>query len=899
MDNCVVCGTALSACPVLNSRLGSLFVDRHVMTDPVSSLFLARSINRREQERYAVRMLPVELWGDPVARLAFSRAQHVRSCFKPHPNVAQVLDVGEDPNGGLWMVLEWVDGQWLDDYLGEEGVTPLPVSRAVDLARQMVAAVQELHAHQLVHGRLHLGAFWRIKQMTERDDWLRLIHAGMCRSLDPATSGPERELMTSLTWSVKPGEEPWSPYLPLHGDESNPTIKGDLHAISVCLYELLTGCLPWNVRGEWVPLPERRERVGRHPRLVNLLDRAIGPGEEPFQSADDLLSELKKLLHGVREIEEKEKAVAAQVKASASWPRFNKAAPPNAPSDARGGLQLSAERPAISGSARVRSSSRPRGVRGALPQPTPNRSRARVRARRRHQTTSSPASATHVQEDAILKLAGALSNMADATRSELNRRKKGRSRRAAELSDLLGAIPEADPEPADPNASAPGGAPRRGPSGARRPGRVNPDASSLGRRASDVSRPQRMRPNPNASSPGLDPNASYPGAVRSPNPNASSPGFDPNASYPGAVRSQNPNASSPGLDPNASHPGAARSPNPNASSLGRKPSRDASPGEQRGGRQAASQPGRRRGSSPLRRRPSGRASHPGVVRSQNPNASSPGRDPNASYPGAVRSQNPNASSPGFDPNASQPGRPYESEHGGAQVSASLLRPSRPRPYRSKTQPPADPAPSPGSRDPLHGPGRSSSSSVLGQPPSSTPSSTPFNSTPAPNPLPASNIWISVALSTSLSDSFDREVRDNHRQTIMRSARPLFEMAEQVVQANNDYAVFLLRRGESIKVLMGQVVRHLITIARSCAPHAPAVAIVTEHFPSGLSVVAEEARLSELATASEEVARSVAGGHVVATAELVADAGLDTVFHSVPRPTGAVGGRWTSFMLGDR
>ena len=226
MDNCVVCGTALSACPVLNSRLGSLFVDRHVMTDPVSSLFLARSINRREQERYAVRMLPVELWGDPVARLAFSRAQHVRSCFKPHPNVAQVLDVGEDPNGGLWMVLEWVDGQWLDDYLGEEGVTPLPVSRAVDLARQMVAAVQELHAHQLVHGRLHLGAFWRIKQMTERDDWLRLIHAGMCRSLDPATSGPERELMTSLTWSVKPGEEPWSPYLPLHGDESNPTIKG-------------------------------------------------------------------------------------------------------------------------------------------------------------------------------------------------------------------------------------------------------------------------------------------------------------------------------------------------------------------------------------------------------------------------------------------------------------------------------------------------------------------------------------------------------------------------------------------------------------------------------------------------------------------------------------------------
>jgi len=65
-----------------------------------------------------------------------------------HPNVLRVLDSGE-VNVFLWYTMPWVQGETLHDLLQREH--PLPVSRALAIARGVGAALAYAHAQGVVH----------------------------------------------------------------------------------------------------------------------------------------------------------------------------------------------------------------------------------------------------------------------------------------------------------------------------------------------------------------------------------------------------------------------------------------------------------------------------------------------------------------------------------------------------------------------------------------------------------------------------------------------------------------------------------------------------------------------------------------------------------------------------
>lgn len=65
-----------------------------------------------------------------------------------HPGVVTVHDVVME-DGRPWLVMEMVDGHSLAEVVGRAG--PLPAQRAVDLARQLLAALAATHRHGIVH----------------------------------------------------------------------------------------------------------------------------------------------------------------------------------------------------------------------------------------------------------------------------------------------------------------------------------------------------------------------------------------------------------------------------------------------------------------------------------------------------------------------------------------------------------------------------------------------------------------------------------------------------------------------------------------------------------------------------------------------------------------------------
>ncbi|HEY6148707.1 MAG TPA: serine/threonine-protein kinase, partial [Thermoanaerobaculia bacterium] len=66
-----------------------------------------------------------------------------------HPNVAALYDFSRMPDGSYYMVWEFIDGVTLEEWLRRYG--PLPAARALDVARQVLAGLEEIHAQGIVH----------------------------------------------------------------------------------------------------------------------------------------------------------------------------------------------------------------------------------------------------------------------------------------------------------------------------------------------------------------------------------------------------------------------------------------------------------------------------------------------------------------------------------------------------------------------------------------------------------------------------------------------------------------------------------------------------------------------------------------------------------------------------
>ena len=66
-----------------------------------------------------------------------------------HPNVAALYDFSRLPDGSYYMVWEFIDGITLEEWMRRYG--PLPASRALDVARQVLAGLAEIHAQGIVH----------------------------------------------------------------------------------------------------------------------------------------------------------------------------------------------------------------------------------------------------------------------------------------------------------------------------------------------------------------------------------------------------------------------------------------------------------------------------------------------------------------------------------------------------------------------------------------------------------------------------------------------------------------------------------------------------------------------------------------------------------------------------
>jgi len=187
-------------------------------------------------ELFAIKILLPESRDQPEALERFLREARASAKLKGE-HVARVHDIGKLPDGTPYMLMEYLEGEDLGQFLERRGA--LPVEEAALYVHQACEAVAKAHAAGIVHRDLKPSNLFLTHQANGLP-CVKVLDFGIVKELDP-----ENKVGKRLT---KTGTFLGSPiYMPPEqmADIKATDTRGDVWALGVILYEFVTGRAPF------------------------------------------------------------------------------------------------------------------------------------------------------------------------------------------------------------------------------------------------------------------------------------------------------------------------------------------------------------------------------------------------------------------------------------------------------------------------------------------------------------------------------------------------------------------------------------------------------------------------------------------------------------------------------
>jgi serine/threonine-protein kinase len=136
-------------------------------------------VHSRLGRRVAIKVMDRNLAENTEALARFRREIEVTAKLE-HPNIVQVSDFGTAPTGEPYLVMEYLDGEDLDQRLAREG--RVSFATAVAIVNQLASALAVTHAEGIVHRDLKPANVFLVK-MPGRADFVKVVDFGVSKVL--------------------------------------------------------------------------------------------------------------------------------------------------------------------------------------------------------------------------------------------------------------------------------------------------------------------------------------------------------------------------------------------------------------------------------------------------------------------------------------------------------------------------------------------------------------------------------------------------------------------------------------------------------------------------------------------------------------------------------------------
>lgn len=211
-------------------QVGAYTLVSHIGSGGMGSVWLAERSDGRFERRAAVKFLSLALAGSHGAE-RFKREGSIVGRLT-HPHIAELIDAGVSTEGQPYLILEYVEGERVDEYCDRHR---LDVEARVRLFLDVLAAVAHAHINLIVHRDLKPS-----NVLVRNDGQVKLLDFGIAKLLEEEGQPAFDTLLTqeaggALTPAYAAPEQ-------VTGEPI--TTATDVYALGVLLYVLLTGQHP-------------------------------------------------------------------------------------------------------------------------------------------------------------------------------------------------------------------------------------------------------------------------------------------------------------------------------------------------------------------------------------------------------------------------------------------------------------------------------------------------------------------------------------------------------------------------------------------------------------------------------------------------------------------------------
>jgi eukaryotic-like serine/threonine-protein kinase len=270
-----------------------VLLDRYEVGRLLGSGGMAEVFEGRDRlldRRVAIKVPLAQHARDPEFAHRFRREAQAAASLS-HPGVVAVYDTGSE-NGTHFIVMEYVDGRTLKDVIRAEA--PLYPGRAAEIAADVCAALAAAHARGLVHRDVKPANI-----MLTADGRVKLMDLGIARAAVGETVTQTAAMLGTAQYIS-----------PEQAQGQTVDYRSDLYSLGCCLYEMLTGTVPF--RGA-TPVAIAYRHVREDPAPPRLLNPDVPPAleavclkamakrpEARYQTAAELRADLARARAGQR-----------------------------------------------------------------------------------------------------------------------------------------------------------------------------------------------------------------------------------------------------------------------------------------------------------------------------------------------------------------------------------------------------------------------------------------------------------------------------------------------------------------------------------------------------------------------------------------------------------------------